>query len=89
MADKPPATGAIDTIDPQEAAYRALHAERTLLERELTLAQQQQRYGADAGAIELARTREASLLKDLDRVLTLIRAAEVKRKPGPGARRWQ
>lgn len=88
VADEPPPPD-VETLDPQEAAYRALHGERALLERELTLAQQTQRFGANPGEIEQARLREASLLKDLDRVLTMIRAAEVRRQPGPGARRWQ
>ena len=87
MAREPlsPSDG-VKPLDSQEAAFLALHTERELLERELTLAQQQQRFGADAASIEVARLREASLLKDLDRVLTLIRAAEYKRRPG--ARRW-
>lgn len=74
-------------VDPQEAAYRALHGERDALERALTLAQQRQQFGGGADA-EAARTREAELLKDLDRVLTLIRAAEIRRSQ-PKARRWQ
>lgn len=87
MAEKPPTPSADGrSLDPQEAAFLALHAERELLERELTLVQQQQRFGAEAAAIEAAQRREESLLKDLDRVLTLIRAAEYRRRPG--ARRW-
>lgn len=89
MAEKMSPPAASEPIDPQEASYLALHAERSLLERELTLAQQHQRFGADAIEIAGARAREESLLKDLDRVLTRIRAAEVRRKDGPGARRWQ
>lgn len=72
--------------DPQESAFLTLHSEREMLERALTLAQQHQRFGANAEAIEAARLRESSLLKDLDRVMTLIRAAEYRRRPG--ARRW-
>jgi len=75
--------------DPQELAFRALHAEREMLERALTLAQQQQSFGTQVGEIDRARAREATLLRDLDRVLTLIRAAEVRRGAGPAARRWQ
>lgn len=74
-------------IDPVEAAYRALHAERDALERALTLAQQRQQFGDDADA-EAGRLGEAELLKDLDRVMTLIRAAEIRRSQ-PKARRWQ
>lgn len=77
----------IETLDPQETIYRALHSERDALERALTLAQQTQRFG-DAENVEAARLDEATLLKDLDRVLTLIRAAEVRRSQ-PQARRWQ
>lgn len=72
-------------MPPQDAAYLALHAERETLEHDLLLAQQQQRFGA-TGGVEQARQREAALLKDLDRVLTQIRAAEVRRRPG--AKRW-
>ncbi|MEN3211172.1 hypothetical protein PUR23_14190 [Methylorubrum populi] len=78
----------LDPTDPQEAAYLALHAERASLEEELTLQQQRQRFGNDEQEIASARAAEASLLKDLDRVLTLIRAAEVRRQQ-PKARRWQ
>ncbi len=70
----------------QDAAYQALHAEREGLERALTLSQQQQRFGTEPGAIAAAHDRETGLLKDLDRVLTQIRAVEVRRRPG--ARRW-
>lgn len=78
----------LDPADPQEAAYHALHAERTALEKELVRAQQRQRFGHDEAEIEAARLTEAALLKDLDRVLTLIRAAEIRRQQ-PQARRWQ
>ncbi|WP_147082060.1 hypothetical protein [Methylobacterium haplocladii] len=87
MAAKPPSPvdgGA--PVDPQDAAFLALHGEREGLERELTLVQQQQRFGTEEAGIERARRREASLLLDLDRVMTLIRAAEYRRQPG--ARRW-
>lgn len=77
----------VETLDPQEAAYRALHGEREALEQALTLAQQRQRFGEDGDA-EAARLGEAELLKDLDRVMTLIRAAEIRRNQ-PRARRWQ
>ncbi|AMB48043.1 MULTISPECIES: hypothetical protein [Methylobacteriaceae] len=78
----------LDPADPQEAAYLALHAERAALEDELTLQQQRQRFGSDDREIAAARATESSLLKDLDRVLTMIRAAEVRRQQ-PMARRWQ
>lgn len=78
----------LNPADPQEAAYLALHAERAALEEELTLQQQRQRFGNDEREVASARATEASLLKDLDRVLTLIRAAEVRRQQ-PKARRWQ
>lgn len=81
------ADDAVETLDPQEAAYRALHGEREALEQALTLAQQTQRFGGD-GDVEAARLSEAELLKDLDRVMTLIRAAEIRRNQ-PKARRWQ
>lgn len=87
VADKPPSpVDGVAPVDPQDAAFLALHGEREGLERELTLAQQQQRFGSEDAAIERARLREASLLIDLDRVMTLIRAAEYRRQPG--ARRW-
>ncbi|HEV2544436.1 MAG TPA: hypothetical protein VGU70_16905 [Methylobacterium sp.] len=78
----------LDPADPQEAAYLALHAERAALEEELTRQQQLQRFGSDEHDIASARATESSLLKDLDRVLTLIRAAEIRRQQ-PIARRWQ
>jgi hypothetical protein len=87
LADDPPSrANAAPPVEPQEAAFLALHGERELIERELVLAQQHQRFGTEEHEIERAREREASLLKDLDRVMTLIRAAEYKRQPG--ARRW-
>ncbi|GEP10599.1 hypothetical protein [Methylobacterium gnaphalii] len=82
----PPPSKSAPRLEPQDAAFLALHNEREMIERELTLAQQRQRYGTDDGEIQQARQQEASLLKDLDRVMTLIRAAEYKRQPG--ARRW-
>ncbi|WP_431311032.1 hypothetical protein [Methylobacterium nigriterrae] len=69
----------------EETAYLALHAEREELERNLALAQARQRFGADLDAAA-ARVDEEAMLRQLDRVLTLIRAAEYKRRPG--ARRW-
>ena len=87
VAENPPSSAdAASPISPQDAAFLALHSERESIERELTLAQQRQRYGTEHADIERARMLEASLLKDLDRVMTLIRAAEYKRQPG--ARRW-
>jgi hypothetical protein len=78
----------LDPADPQEAAYLALHAERAALEEELTRQQQRQRFGSNEQEIASARATESSLLKDLDRVLTMIRAAEIRRQQ-PIARRWQ
>ncbi|MDV2983526.1 UNVERIFIED_CONTAM: hypothetical protein Q9R58_04310 [Methylobacteriaceae bacterium AG10] len=78
----------LDSADPQEAAYLALHAERAALEEELTRQQQRQRFGINEQEIASARATESSLLKDLDRVLTMIRAAEIRRQQ-PIARRWQ
>ncbi|MCG5247146.1 hypothetical protein [Methylorubrum extorquens] len=78
----------LDPADPQDAAYLALHAERAAVEDELTLQQQRQRFGSNDQEIASARATESSLLKDLDRVLTMIRAAEVRRQQ-PKARRWQ
>lgn len=87
VAAKPPSpVDGVVPVDPPDAAFLALHGEREALERELTLAQQQQRFGTDDSEIAGAHRREASLLKDLDRVMTLIRAAEYRRQPG--ARRW-
>lgn len=71
---------------PEDAAFMALHAERETLERGLSLAQQRQQFGTDAAEIARAGTDERTLLLSLDRVLTLIRAAEYRRQPG--ARRW-
>ena len=82
----------LDPSDPQEtayeAAYLALHAERAALEDELVLLQHRQRFGSDEDEVASARATESALLKDLDRVLTMIRAAEIKRQQ-PQARRWQ
>lgn len=69
-----------------DEAFLALHAERQALERDLALAQVRQRFGADRAEIDRARADEAALLVSLDRVLTLIRAAEYRRRPG--SRRW-
>lgn len=77
-----------DPADPEEVAYRALHAERAMLEQALTLEQQRQRFGHDAEAVAAAHAAEAALLRELDRILTMIRAAEVRRQI-PRARRWQ
>ena len=64
----------------------ALHAEREALERALTLAQARQKFSTDPGTAAQARVEESELLVNLDRVLTLIRAAEYRRRPG--SRRW-
>jgi len=82
-------SGSDDRPDPQEAVYLALHGEREALEHALTLARQQQSFCTQAEQVAEAREREAALLRDLDRVLTLIRAAEVRRSAGPAAKRWQ
>lgn len=71
---------------PQEDAFQALHAERQALERDLVLAQQRQRYGQDQVDIVQAGEDERTLLGRLDHILTQLRAAEYKRRPG--ARRW-
>lgn len=71
---------------PEDAAFLALHARREDLERGLSRAQQHQQFGTDPGEIAKAGAHERALLADLDRVLTLIRAAEYQRTPG--ARRW-
>lgn len=70
-------------IDP---GWLALHAERETVERALALAQARQKFSSDPDAAAAARREEADLLVNLDRVLTLIRAAEYRRRPG--ARRW-
>lgn len=69
-----------------DAAWLALHADREAVERALTLAQARQRFGPNAEAIAQARREEAELLVNLDRILTQIRAAEYRRRPG--SRRW-
>ncbi|MDP4024255.1 hypothetical protein Q8W71_16620 [Methylobacterium sp. NEAU 140] len=80
-------TGRGEAPEPaQDAAWLALHAEREALERALALAQARQRYGRDTAEVARARAEEAAMLVDLDRVLTRIRAAEYRRRPG--ARRW-
>jgi hypothetical protein len=67
-------------------AFVDLHAEREALERRLVLTQQRQQFGTDAADIARAAQEEREALGDLDRVLTQIRAAEYRRRPG--ARRW-
>ncbi|MDP4003182.1 hypothetical protein [Methylobacterium sp. NEAU K] len=69
-----------------DAAWLALHADREAVERALSLAQARQRFGTDPEAVAQARREEAELLVSLDRVLTQIRAAEYRRRPG--SRRW-
>ena len=69
-----------------DAAWLALHGERESLERALSLAVARQRFGTDAGDVARARTDETELLVSLDRVMTMIRAAEYRRRPG--ARQW-
>ncbi len=69
-----------------DGAVLALHEEREALERALALAQARQRFSPDPNEAARARDEETALLASLDRVMTMIRAAEYKR--GPGARRW-
>lgn len=69
-----------------EATYLDLHDERERLERALALNQAQQRFSPDPAEVERARAEEGPLLGALDRVMTRIRAAEYRRRPG--ARRW-
>ncbi|MGH1575355.1 hypothetical protein ACRAWG_37875 [Methylobacterium sp. P31] len=69
-----------------DPAWLALHAERESLERALALAQARQKFSTDPETVSQAHLEEAELLVSLDRVLTLIRAAEYRRRPG--ARRW-
>jgi hypothetical protein len=69
-----------------DPAWLALHAEREALERGLALAQARQKFSSDPKVAAAARLEEAELLVSLDRVLTQIRAAEYRRRPG--ARRW-
>jgi hypothetical protein len=77
---------AVDPALEADPAWLALHAERESLERALTLAQAHQKFSTDPKTAADARREEAELLVSLDRVLTLIRAAEYRRRPG--ARRW-
>lgn len=72
--------------DPGDGVFLDLHVQREALERRLVLVQQQQQFGTNADAIARAGSEEREALLDLDRVLTLIRAAEYRRQPG--ARRW-
>ena len=80
------ATARPDTSADADGAFLALHEERERLERALALVQVRQRFSPDPEEAALARTEETALLASLDRVMTMIRAAEYKR--GPGARRW-
>ncbi len=75
-----------DSATETDPNWLALHAEREAVERALTLAQARQKFSRDPDAAAAARREEADLLVNLDRVLTLIRAAEYRRRPG--ARRW-
>ncbi|KQS50518.1 MULTISPECIES: hypothetical protein [Methylobacterium] len=76
----------VDAATESDPAWLALHAEREAVERALALAQARQKFSPDPDAASAARVEEAELLVSLDRVLTLIRAAEYRRRPG--ARRW-
>ncbi|OAS24309.1 hypothetical protein A5481_14515 [Methylobacterium platani] len=64
----------------------ALHAERTAIEQRLARAEQERLYLADPAAAAAAQAAEETLLADLDRVMTRIRAAEYRSQPG--ARTW-
>ncbi|ACA20942.1 conserved hypothetical protein [Methylobacterium sp. 4-46] len=75
-------TGSGNGHDSERAALLALHAEREGLERRLALARQQRLYLSDPEAIAAAEAEERDLLVDLDRLLTRIRAAEYRRRPG-------
>jgi hypothetical protein len=75
-----------DAATDTDPAWLALHAEREGLERALALAQARQKFSTDPETVAQARREEAEMLVSLDRVLTLIRAAEYRRRPG--ARRW-
>lgn len=79
-------TGSTSSDPLQDDAFLALHAERQAVERDLVLAQQRQRYGRDSVEIAQAGEEEKALLGRLDRVLTQLRAAEYRRRPG--AKRW-
>lgn len=85
VVNDPPAAPARD-VPADEAAYRELHAEREGLERDLALAKARQSFSKDADEVVRARADEAAMLTSLDRLLTRIRAAEYRRRPG--ARRW-
>ncbi|MEG9526582.1 MAG: hypothetical protein MIL41_12565 [Hyphomicrobiales bacterium] len=76
----------VEAATEADPAWLALHAEREALERALTLAQARQKFSTDPGTATQARVEESELLVNLDRVLTLIRAAEYRRRPG--SRRW-
>ncbi|WP_430910954.1 hypothetical protein [Methylobacterium sp. sgz302541] len=81
-----PATAPDRAPTKADEALLDLHDERARLERGLSLAQARQRFGADAAEMERAHEEEGRLLARLDGVLTQIRAAEYRRRPG--ARRW-
>ncbi|MGV7029952.1 hypothetical protein [Methylobacterium symbioticum] len=70
----------------EDDAFLALHAERETVERALSLAHARQRFSQNPDEAERAKAEEADLLAQLDRIMTRIRAAEYKRRPG--ARRW-
>ncbi|WP_342145459.1 hypothetical protein, partial [Methylobacterium fujisawaense] len=76
----------VDTGADADPVWSALHAEREAVERALTLAQARQKFSTDPELAAAARREEAELLVNLDRVLTLIRAAEYRRRPGAGPR---
>lgn len=84
MTDGSTATEQVDRG--ADAAFLALHEERETLERRLSMAKHRQRFCSNPAAVEDAGTEERDLLESLDRVMTQIRAAEYRRKPG--ARRW-
>jgi hypothetical protein len=59
-----------------EEELDALDARRLELDAAIRDAQNRQRYGRDAEAVEQARAAEAALMKDLDHLMTRYRAVE-------------
>ena len=70
----------------EDSAFLDLHRARETVERALALAQARQRFSQDPEEVARARAEEAELLARLDQLMTRIRAAEYRRRPG--ARRW-
>jgi hypothetical protein len=72
--------------EPGRRALLDLHAERAALEQRLARAEQERLYLADPDAVAAAQAEETTLLADLDRIMTRIRAAEYRSQTG--ARTW-